>query len=129
MRSPAASTPADPFPPARPWSTRTATDLTARLADLPGVVAAVAARTFYAQAHVDGRPYDAGQRAAVEDHGWSSARLDGLRLTAGTYPRRPGEVVPNGALGRPPRASVTLLTGPVPPRTPSSACSTSPVTT
>lgn len=116
VQSPPANTPADPFPPTRPWSARTAADLTARLAALPGVAAAVADRTFYVQALVDGRPHDAGQQAAREGHGWSSARLGGLRLTAGTEPRRPGEVVLDRALGLPPGAPVTLLTatGPVP---------------
>jgi putative ABC transport system permease protein len=118
VRGPEATTPADPFPPTRPWSSVTATELAGRLAALPGVRAAVPDRTFYAQALIDGRPHAAdGQRQdAYEGHGWSSARLGGLRLAAGTAPLRPGEVVVDRALGLAPGARVTLLTatGPAP---------------
>ncbi|MGK5738598.1 FtsX-like permease family protein [Micromonospora sp. URMC 103] len=118
VASPEAGSPADPFPPARPWSAATAADLSARLAALPGVTAAVPDRAFYAQPLVGGRPSSThGQRQdAHEGHGWSSARLGGLRLTAGTPPRRPGEVVVDAALGLRPGAPVTLLTatGPQP---------------
>lgn len=112
VQSPAASTPADPFPPSRPWSSGVATELAGRLAGLPGVAAAVPDRTFYAQVLIDGRP----RQDADEGHGWSSARLGGLRLSAGSAPQRPGEVVVDRALGLSPGAHVTLLTatGPAP---------------
>ncbi|MEU4676230.1 ABC transporter permease [Micromonospora sp. NPDC023737] len=118
VTSPQADSPADPFPPARPWSSARTTELVARLAALPGVAAAVPDRTFYAQPLVDGRPAQGhGQRQdAHEGHGWSSARLGGLTLTAGAPPHRPGEVVVDAALGLRPGAPVTLLTasGPQP---------------
>ncbi|SIN35977.1 ABC transporter permease [Micromonospora cremea] len=118
VQSPEADTPADPFPPTRPWSASVATELTGRLAGVPGVAAAVPDRTFYAQPLVDGRPRAAdGQREdAHQGHGWVSARLGGLRLTAGEAPRRAGEAVVDRALGLRPGAPVTLLTaaGPEP---------------
>jgi putative ABC transport system permease protein len=118
VQSPQARTPVDPFPPTRPWSSQTAGDLAARLAELPGVAAAVPDRTFYAQALVDGRPPPVkGQRQdTYEGHGWAGARLGGRHLTSGAPPRAPGEVVVDRALGLSPGASVTLLTatGPSP---------------
>ncbi|MFI6262231.1 FtsX-like permease family protein [Micromonospora sp. NPDC051006] len=112
VQSPPAHSPADPFPPTRPWSSAVATELGGRLAGLTGVVAAVPDRSFYAQPLVDGRPPAAdGQRQdAQQGHGWASARLGGLRLTAGEPPRRAGEVVVDAALGLRPGAAVTLLT-------------------
>ncbi|GAB3954744.1 hypothetical protein GCM10027614_62390 [Micromonospora vulcania] len=102
----------DSFQPTRPWSSIVATQFAGRLAALPGIAAAVPDRTFYAQPLIDGRPWAAdGQREdAHQGHGWSSARLGGLRLTAGGPPRRVGEVVVDRALGLSPGASVTLLT-------------------
>ncbi|MEV0129220.1 FtsX-like permease family protein [Dactylosporangium sp. NPDC050688] len=113
VRSPAATSPADPFTPPVPWSSRAAADLAARIAALPGVTAAVPDRTFYVQAVIDGRPFPAGgeRQDAREGHGWSSARLGGLRLAAGAAPRGPGEVVVDRALGLSPGDPVTLLTG------------------
>ncbi|EEP73059.1 ABC transporter permease component [Micromonospora sp. ATCC 39149] len=79
---------------------------------MPGVTKAVPDRTFYAQALVDGRPpaTDAQREDAHQGHGWSSARLGGLRLTAGEPPRQAGEVVVDRALGLRPGGPVTLLT-------------------
>ncbi|MGQ5264011.1 FtsX-like permease family protein [Micromonospora sp. ZYX-F-536] len=109
---------ADSFAPTRPWSAARATELAGRLAGLPGVAAAIPDRTFYAQPLVDGRPpaTDGQREDAHQGHGWSSARLGGLRLTAGEPPRRPGEVVVDRALGLRPGTPVTLLTaaGPEP---------------
>ncbi|MEV4516309.1 FtsX-like permease family protein [Dactylosporangium sp. NPDC049525] len=112
VRSPAATSPADPFTPPVPWSSDAATALAGRLAALPGVAAAVPDRTFYVQAVVGGRPYtaDGDRQDAREGHGWSSARLGGLRLTAGAAPDRPGEVAVDRALGLSPGDPVTLLT-------------------
>ncbi|MEV6372492.1 FtsX-like permease family protein [Micromonospora musae] len=112
VAGPDAASPANPFPPDRPWSATRTQELVARLAALPGVAAAIPDRTFYAQPLVDGRPPRVhGQRQdANEGHGWSSARLGGLTLTAGAPPRRPGEVVVDAALGLRPGAPVALLT-------------------
>ncbi|MET7945916.1 ABC transporter permease [Micromonospora sp. NPDC005324] len=118
VQSPEASASADEFVPTRPWSATTAAEFVGRLGGLPDVVAAVPDRTFYAQPLVDGRPSAADTRRedAYQGHGWSSAQLGGLRLTAGEPPRRPGEVVVDSALGLRAGAPVTVLTavGPEP---------------
>lgn len=118
VQSPEAGAPADSFAPTRPWSAARAAELTSRLAEVPGVTAAVPDRTFYAQALVDGRPpaTDAQGEDAYQGHGWSSIRLGGLRLTAGEPPRQVGEVVVDRTLGLRPGGPVTLLTaaGPEP---------------
>ncbi|MGW3787126.1 FtsX-like permease family protein [Micromonospora chokoriensis] len=112
VQSPEAGASADQFVPSRPWSATTAAGLVGRLAGLPGVVAAEPDRTFYAQPLVDGRPSAADTRRedAYQGHGWSSAQLGGLRLTAGEPPGRPGEVVVDRALGLRTGAPVTVLT-------------------
>ncbi|MFI7487957.1 FtsX-like permease family protein [Micromonospora echinaurantiaca] len=112
VASPEAYSPADPFPPTRPWSSARVSELVARLAGLPGVAAAVPDRTFYAQPIVDGRPpaTDGQRQDAHQGHGWSSTRLGGPRSTAGAPPRHPGEVVVDAALGLRPGDPVTLLT-------------------
>ncbi|MFG1714189.1 FtsX-like permease family protein [Micromonospora sp. NPDC049203] len=112
VQSPEAGAPADSFAPTRPWSAARSAELTSRLAEVPGVTAAVPDRTFYAQALVDGRPpgTDAQREDAHQGHGWSSARLGGLRPTAGEPPRRAGEVVVDRTLGLRPGGPVTLLT-------------------
>ncbi|MEU7608880.1 ABC transporter permease [Micromonospora sp. NPDC049204] len=118
VHSPEAGASAESFLPTRPWSATATAGLVDRLAALPGVVAAVPDRTFYAQPLVDGRPSgaDTGREDAHQGHGWSSAQLGGLRLTAGEPPRRPGEVVVDRALGLRTGAPLTLLTaaGPEP---------------
>lgn len=112
VQSPEAGASADSFVPTRPWSATATAGLVGRLAALPGVAAAVPDRTFYAQPMVDGRPAGTDNRRedAHQGHGWSSAQLGGLRLTAGEPPRRPGEVVVGRALGLRSGAPVTLLT-------------------
>ncbi|WP_231927229.1 FtsX-like permease family protein [Micromonospora zamorensis] len=107
VQSPEAGASADSFVPTRPWSATATAGLVGRLAALPGVAAAVPDRTFYAQPLIDGRPAASDTH---EGHGWSSAQLGGLRLTAGEPPRRPGEVVVDRALGLRTGAPVTLLT-------------------
>ncbi|WP_341718771.1 FtsX-like permease family protein [Micromonospora sp. FIMYZ51] len=118
VQSPEAGAPADTFAPTRPWSAARTAELTSRLAELPGVTAAVPDRTFYAQALVNGRPAGTGaqREEAQQGHGWSSARLGGFRLTAGEPPRQAGEVVVDRTLGLRPGGVVTLLTaaGPQP---------------
>ncbi|CCH16289.1 ABC transporter permease [Micromonospora lupini] len=112
VQSPEAGASADSFLPTRPWSATATAGLVDRLAALPGVTAAVPDRTFYAQPLIDGRPSgtDTRREEAHQGHGWSSARLGGLHLTAGEPPRRPGEVVVDRALGLRTGAPVTLLT-------------------
>ncbi|RZT82871.1 putative ABC transport system permease protein [Micromonospora violae] len=118
VQSPEAGASADEFVPTRPWSASAAAEYVGRLAALPDVVAAVPDRTFYAQPLVDGRPaaVDTRREDAYQGHGWSSAQLGGVRLTAGEPPRGPGEVVVDRALGLRAGAPVTLLTaaGPEP---------------
>ncbi|MFG1882801.1 FtsX-like permease family protein [Micromonospora sp. NPDC049102] len=118
VQSPEAGASPDSFVPTRPWSAEVAADLVGKLTELPGVVAAVPDRTFYAQPLVDGHPVavDSRREDAHQGHGWSSAQLGGLRTTAGDPPRRAGEVAVDRALGLPIGASVTLLTasGPEP---------------
>ncbi|MEU8331478.1 ABC transporter permease [Micromonospora sp. NPDC048839] len=118
VQSPEGGASADEFLPTRPWSATATAGLVDRLAALPGVTAAVPDRTFYAQPLIDGRPSraDTGREDAHQGHGWSSAQLGGLRLTAGEPPRRPGEVVVDRALGLRTGTPVTLLTaaGPEP---------------
>ncbi|GIF03956.1 FtsX-like permease family protein [Actinoplanes siamensis] len=112
VQAPESHTPADPFPPTIPWPGTRAEEMSKRLSGLPGVAAAVADRSFYAQAVIDGRP----AQDAVQGHGWSSARLGGVRLVTGEPPRQPGDVVVDESLGLQPGAAITLLTakGPVP---------------
>jgi putative ABC transport system permease protein len=112
VSGPESQSAADPFTPARPWSSSRAEELSARLEGLPGVVAAIPDRTFYMQALIDGRPPGVeGQRQdTYEGHGWSSARLGGLQLTAGVPPASAGEVVVDRALGLRTGGPVTLLT-------------------
>ncbi|MEU8018302.1 ABC transporter permease [Micromonospora parva] len=118
VQSPEAGASADQFVPTRPWSATAAAGLVGRLSGLPDVVAAVPDRTFYAQPLVDGRPsaVDSGREDAHQGHGWSSAQLGGLRLTAGEPPSRAGEAVVDSALGLGVGAPVTVLTavGPEP---------------
>ncbi|MEU8184793.1 ABC transporter permease [Micromonospora sp. NPDC049047] len=118
VQSPEAGASADSFLPTRPWSATATAGLVDRLAALPGVAAAVPDRTFYAQPLIDGRPsgVDSGRADAHQGHGWSSARLGGLRLTVGEPPSGPGEVVVDSALGLRTGAPVTVLTaaGPEP---------------
>jgi putative ABC transport system permease protein len=118
VMSPESSSPAQPFTPTLPWSSAKAGELSARLAGLPGVAAAIPDRTFYAQALIDGRPPggEGRRQDAHEGHAWSSARLGGLSLVSGVPPQRPGEVVLDRALGLEAGSPVTLLTatGPAP---------------
>nr|WP_260408399.1 ABC transporter permease [Planomonospora venezuelensis] len=96
----------------RPWSPEAVTALTARLRGIPGVTAAVADRSFYAQAVVAGRPVPGDLRG----HGWSSVALAPYGPVEGRPPARDGEVVLDRALGISPGSPVTLLTaaGPEP---------------
>lgn len=112
VQSPLAGASADEFEPTRPWSASAAAALVSRLAGLPGVAAAVPDRTFHAQPLVDGHPsaVDTRREDTYQGHGWSSARLGGLRLTAGEPPRGPGEVAVDSALGLRTGSPVTVLT-------------------
>ncbi|WP_196279504.1 FtsX-like permease family protein [Catellatospora vulcania] len=103
-----------PVPPAapeaftepRPWPKEQAATLTARLAALPEVSAAVPVHRFHAQLLRDGRPV-AGEHDA---YNWSAAALGGHRLRAGRAPAAAGEVVLGAAFDSPPGARVELLT-------------------
>ncbi|MBM2617765.1 ABC transporter permease [Actinoplanes sp. LDG1-06] len=106
VQSPSVTTPADPFPETRPWSSREAAALAARLAALPGVHSAVADRRFYAQPVLSGHPVD----EMSEGHGWASSALAGDKLTAGRPATAAGEVVLGADLGVRPGGQVTILT-------------------
>ncbi|WP_243707556.1 ABC transporter permease [Micromonospora sp. KC606] len=106
VQSPVVSSPADPFPEPRPWSSRTAADLADRLAAIAEVTTAVPDRTFYAQVVTDGRPAP----AIVHGHGWASSQLGPDPLAAGMPPQRDSEVVVDRATGLSPGSAVTLLT-------------------
>jgi putative ABC transport system permease protein len=106
VRSPAVTTPADPFPEPRPWSSAEATALAGRLAAIPGVEAAVADRGFYAQPVRDGKAVGEIQEA----HGWASVALAADRLVAGRPATTGREVVIARSLGIPVGGTVTILT-------------------
>ncbi|GIF22498.1 putative ABC transport system permease protein [Actinoplanes tereljensis] len=89
------------------WTAAEATRLSARLAALPGVTAAAADPVFYVQRVVAGRPTGDPTDALLDGHAWSSARLGGYRLSAGTPPRRPDEVAVDGAA---PGSRIEVLT-------------------
>ncbi len=106
VQSPGVTTPADPFPETRPWSSAEASGLAARLAAVTGVTAAVADRSFYAQPVRAGRPVTEIQQG----RGWASAALAADRLTAGRQAAGAREVVLDEGLGVPPGGTVTVLT-------------------
>ncbi|MCY1140274.1 FtsX-like permease family protein [Actinoplanes sp. Pm04-4] len=106
VQNPDVTTPADPFPESRPWSTAEATALATRLAAVLGVEAAVADRSFYAQPVIGGRPVAEIQQG----HGWASAVLASDRLIAGRPAATGHEVVLGAGAGIPVGGSVTVLT-------------------
>ncbi|WP_433368600.1 FtsX-like permease family protein [Actinoplanes sp. CA-142083] len=110
VQSPRVTTPADPFPEPRPWSSAEAAALAARLATVPGVTAAVPDRHFYAQPVLGDRPSSAVQ----EGHGWASSALAADTLVAGRSPTADREVVVPRGSGIPVGGDVTILmaTGP-----------------
>ncbi|MGW0065016.1 ABC transporter permease [Streptosporangium sandarakinum] len=112
VRAPAAVQADGSFLADRPWPPETVRLLTDRLKAVPGVVAAVPDRSFYAQPVIGGRP-DPGR---LEGRPWSSAALAPHRLVSGSPPSGDREVVVEHALGLAPGSAVTLLTaaGPVP---------------
>lgn len=92
-----------------PWTADAADRTRDRLAAVPGVAGAVVDRSFYAQAFPGGRPVgDPDDDEA--GHGWSSAMLAPLTLTAGTSPAGPDDVVVDRALGVPVGAALPLAT-------------------
>lgn len=106
VQSPRATTPADPFPESRPWSSTEATALATRLAEVPGVNAAIPDRSFYAQPVLNGRPSSVIQ----EGHGWASSALATDTLVAGRPPTRDHEAVLSREAGVPIGGTATILT-------------------
>ena len=94
VTSPSVSTPADPFPATRPWSSAGATALAERIRALPGVTAVVVDRSFYAQVVFDGRVVP----TPAEASGWSSEALGVAALVSGRPPGL-GEVVQSRSIG------------------------------
>ena len=106
VHSPGVTTPADPFPESRPWPSDEAAQLSARLAAVPGVEAAVADRPFYAQPVVAGRPVAEIQQG----YGWAGAAMASDHLVAGQPATGAREVVLGASLGIPVGGTVTVLT-------------------
>ncbi|GAB2587365.1 ABC transporter permease [Streptomyces capparidis] len=88
-----------------PWAPERAEELRRALAGLPGVAAAVADRSFYAQAA--GTEQRKGER---QGHPWSSAALASHDLVAGRPPAAADDIVVDRALGLAPGEPVTVLT-------------------
>jgi putative ABC transport system permease protein len=106
VQSPLVSTPAEPFPESRPWTSAAVGGLAARLAAIPGVAAAVVDRTCYLQPVAGGRP----DRTVTQGHGWASARLGATTLVAGSPPVGDRDVALGLAHGHRPGDRATLLT-------------------
>ncbi|GAA5055529.1 ABC transporter permease [Thermocatellispora tengchongensis] len=108
VRAPTPVQPDGVFAPDRAWPPEEAEALARRLAGVPGVAAAVADRSFYAQAVIGGRPV--GLRADLQGHGWAAAALGPYRLASGTPPAGERDVVVDRELGLRAGEPVTLLT-------------------
>ncbi|WP_030899725.1 ABC transporter permease [Streptomyces sp. NRRL S-474] len=111
VQSPAGERTGGVFTENPPWAPERAEELRRALARLPGVDAAVADRSFYAQ--VPGREQRRGER---QGHPWSTARLSTYGLSAGRAPTAAGEIVLDESLGYGPGEHVTVLTARGPQR-------------
>ncbi|MEO3756310.1 FtsX-like permease family protein [Streptomyces sp. B6B3] len=111
VQSPAGEQIAGEFTENPPWAPERAEALRRELAGLPGVEAAVADRSFYAQAV--GSEQEKGER---QGHGWSSAALASYGLSAGTPPVADDDIAVDRALGLAPGEPVTILTAHGPER-------------
>lgn len=105
VRSPEGARTSGVFAQDQPWAPERAERLRRALADLPGVAAAVADRSFYAQAA--GTRQRAGER---QGHGWPSAALASYGLRAGGPPVADDDIVVDRALGHSPGDRITVLT-------------------
>ncbi|WP_154686139.1 FtsX-like permease family protein, partial [Streptomyces himastatinicus] len=105
VRSPEGARTSGVFAQSPPWAPERAERLRRALADLPGVTAAVADRSFYAQA--PGTRQRAGER---QGHGWPSAALASYGLGAGGPPMAADDIVVDRALGHVPGERITVLT-------------------
>jgi putative ABC transport system permease protein len=111
VRSPAGAPTAGVFTENPPWAPERAEELRRELGRLPGVAAAVADRSFYAQAPGgDQRP---GER---QGHPWSAAALAAYGLSTGRPPAADGEIVVDDSLGHRPGEPLTVLTARGPQR-------------
>lgn len=95
-----------------PWAPERVAALTATLAAIPGVTAAVPDRSFYAQLLRHGQPLGDPPAGDPLGRAWSLAALAPYRLTAGTAPERDREVVLDARYRVAPGERVTLLTAP-----------------
>ncbi|MEU3732053.1 ABC transporter permease [Streptomyces sp. NPDC033538] len=111
VRSPAGAPAGGVFVENPPWSPERAERLRRELAGLPGVAAAVADRSFYAQA--TGTEQREGER---QGHPWSAAALASYGLSAGRAPATADEIVVDESLGHAPGETVTVLTARGPQR-------------
>ncbi|MFI8852416.1 ABC transporter permease [Streptomyces sp. 891-h] len=94
-----------------PWAPGRAAELRDQLARLPGVRAAVADRSFYAQ--LSGTEQKKGER---QGHGWSSVALASYGLHEGRAPARHDDLALDRAYGHRPGDRVTVLTADGPHR-------------
>ncbi|MFH9061359.1 FtsX-like permease family protein [Streptomyces coeruleorubidus] len=111
VRSPAGAPAAGVFTENPPWAPERAGELRRELGRLPGVAAAVADRSFYAQA--PGSDQRAGER---QGHPWSAAALAAYGLSGGRPPAADGEIVVDDSLGHRPGEPLTVLTARGPQR-------------
>ncbi|MFJ8716666.1 ABC transporter permease [Streptomyces violaceus] len=105
VQSPAGEPAGGVFTENPPWAPGRAEELRRKLAELPGVAAAVADRSFYAQ--TPGSEQRKGER---QGHPWSAAALATYALSAGRPPATAGEIVLDASLGHGPGEPVTVLT-------------------
>jgi putative ABC transport system permease protein len=111
VQSPAGTPTEGVFSQNPPWAPERAEELRRKLAGLPGVAAAVADRSFYAQAA--GSEQRKGER---QGHPWSTAALATYGLSAGRPPAAADEIVVDESLGHRPGETVTVLTARGPQR-------------
>ncbi|MEU1318693.1 ABC transporter permease [Streptomyces tibetensis] len=111
VQSPAGEPTGGVFTQNPPWAPERAERLRRELGRLPGVEAAVADRSFYAQAA--GTDQRVGER---QGHPWSTVALAAYGLDAGRAPATSGEIVLDESLGHGPGERVTVLTARGPQR-------------
>ncbi|MET9861311.1 FtsX-like permease family protein [Streptomyces smyrnaeus] len=111
VRAPTGEQTGGQFAEPRPWEPGHAAQLRRQLADLPGVRAAVADRSFYAQ--LPGVEQKKGER---QGHGWSSAALASYGLHEGRPPTQRDDIALARSYGHQPGERVTVLTADGPHR-------------
>ncbi|GAA1859482.1 FtsX-like permease family protein [Brevibacterium marinum] len=93
----------------QPWENSVGERLASDLQGVDGVDSAIVDRSFYAQVVKDGKPIGDDEDTTA-GHGWSSTKLAPYRLTTGTAPDGPHDVVVDDSLGIGVDDTVGLLT-------------------